>query len=155
MDGTPELDQVHAARRTLAAHAGFPRAYWVVYGLVLVLFAGMPVWMSYLPTGDWTYLSWAIAAIGVASAVYTVARRRRSGVYLPRRIGSYPTASKFWLVGIVVTVVGFFGLAALVDHGHRVAALYVLAPVVVAVFVLQVATRSAMRADIEAGRVTP
>jgi hypothetical protein len=45
-------------------------------------------------------------------------------------------------------------LTPLVAHAHRDIALYLLAPVAVAVFVTQVATRSAMRADIEAGRVT-
>ncbi|MGH8882729.1 MAG: hypothetical protein ACRD0P_36210 [Stackebrandtia sp.] len=155
MSDTPELDQVAEARRRLAAHAGFPRSYWVAYGILLVLVAGIPIWMSYLPSDDWTYLSWAIALVGVGSAVYTVVRRRRSGVYLSRRISSYPKAYRIWLAGIAVTAAGFFGIYQLVGHGHRDIALYVLAPVAVVVFLAQVATRSAMRADIEAGRVGP
>lgn len=155
MSDTPELDQVAEARRRLAAHAGFPRAYWVVYGIALVLFAGIPVWMSYLPSDDWTYVSWVAAVVGVGSAVYSVVRRRRSGVYLPRRISSYPKAYRIWLAGIVLTAAGFFGIYQLVGHGHRDIALYVLAPLAVVVFIAQVATRSAMRADIEAGRVGP
>jgi hypothetical protein len=155
MSDTPELDQVAEARRRLAAHAGFPRAYWVVYGIVLVLCAGMPIWMSYLPSDDWMYLSWAVAVVGVASAVYSVVRRRRSGVYLSRRIRSYPKAYRIWLAGIVLTAGGFFGIYQLVEHSHRDIALYLLAPVAVVVFLVQAATRSAMRADIEAGRVAP
>ena len=155
MSGTPELDRVADARRKLAAHAGFPRSYWVVYGLVLVLSAGLPVWVSYLPSADWVYVSGAIAVLGVGSAVYVMVRRRRSCVYLPRRISSYPKAYKIWLCGIVVTFGGFLGIQQLVEHGHRDIALYVLAPIAVVVFIAQVATRSAMRADIEAGRVTP
>jgi hypothetical protein len=154
MSGTPELDQVADARRSLAAHAQFPRTYWAVYGLVLVLAAGMPIWMSYLPSDDWGYLSWALALAGVGSAVYSVVRRRRSGVYLSRRISSYPKAYKIWLAGIVVTIGGFLGIHQLVEHAHRDIALYLLAPVAVVVFIAQVAARSAMRADIEAGRVT-
>jgi hypothetical protein len=154
MSGTPELDQVAAARRRLAAHAQFSRSYWVVYGFVLVLFAGMPVWLSYLPPDGWMYLQWAAAVVAVGSAAYAVIRRRRSGVYLPRRISAYPKAYKVWLAGLVITVGGFFVIHQLVEHSHRDIALYVLAPVAVAVFIAQVATRSAMRADIEAGRVT-
>ncbi|TQM15801.1 hypothetical protein [Pseudonocardia kunmingensis] len=154
MSGTPELDRVADARRKLAAHAGFPRSYWVVYGLVLVLSAGLPVWVSYLPSDGWVYVSWAIAVLGVGSAVYAMVRRRRSGVYLSRRISAYPTAHRIWLAGLVVTFGGFVGIQQLVEHGHRDIALYVLAPLAVVVFVAQVATRSAMRADIEAGRVT-
>jgi hypothetical protein len=154
VSGTPELDQVADARRSLAAHAGFPRSYWAVYGLVLMLAAGMPIWMSYLPSDDWGYLSWVLAVAGVGSAVYSVVRRRRSGVYLPSRISSYPTAYKIWLAGIVVTIGGFLGIHQLVEHAHRDIALYLLAPVAVVVFIAAVATRSAMRADIEAGRIT-
>jgi hypothetical protein len=153
VSGTPELDQVAEARRRLAAHARFPRAYWVVYGVALVLLAGLPVWMSYLPSVDRVYLSWAIAALGIGSAVYAVVRRRRSGVYLPRRISSYPKARKIWLVGMLLTLGGFLAIQQLVGHGHRDVALYLLVPIAVAVFLVQVATRSAMRADIEAGRV--
>jgi hypothetical protein len=154
MSETPELDQVADARRSLAAHAGYPRTYWAIFGLVLVLVAGLPIWMSYLPSADWGYLSWALALMGVGSAVYSLVRRRRSGVYLSRRISSYPKAYKIWLVGIVVTIGGFVGINQLVEHGHRDIALYLLAPVAVVVFITAVATRSAMRADIEAGRIT-
>lgn len=153
MSGAHPLDQVADARRSLAAHAEFPRSYWTIYGIVLVLAAGIPIWMSYLPSDDWAYLSWALAAVGIGSAVYSVVRRRRSGVYLPRRIRSYPTAHKIWLAGIALTIGGFLGIHHLVEHAQRDIALYMLAPVAVAVFIAQVATRSAMRADIEAGRV--
>ena len=155
MSGTPELDQVAEARRKIAAHAGFPRSYWAVYGLVLVLCAGLPIWVSHLPSTDWAYLSWALAALGIASAVYSVVRRRRSGVYLPRRISSYPTARRIWIAGILVTACGFLGIHQLVEHAHRDVALYLLVPVAVVVFAVQVATRRAMRADIEAGLATP
>jgi hypothetical protein len=154
MPETPELDQVADARRSLAAHAGYPHTYWAIYGLVLVLVAGLPIWMSYLPSADWGYLSWALALMGIGSAVFSALRRRRSGVYLSRRIRSYPKAYKIWLAGIVVTIGGFVGINRLVEDGHRDVALYLLAPVAVVVFITQVATRSAMRADIEAGRIT-
>ncbi|GAA0937070.1 hypothetical protein [Pseudonocardia zijingensis] len=155
MSGTPELDQVAEARRKIAAHAGFPRTYWAVYGVALVLCAGLSIWMSYLPSGDTTYLPWALAALAVASAVYSAVRRRRSGVYLPRRISSYPKARRIWIAGIVITACGFLGIHQLVEHAHRDIALYLLVPVAVVVFAVQVATRRAMRADIEAGLATP
>ncbi|TCK21147.1 hypothetical protein [Pseudonocardia endophytica] len=152
MSNPSELDQVAEARRRIAAHAQFPRVYWVLYVPVLVLITGMPLWMSYLP-GSWTYLSWALAAVALASAAYSVTRRRRSGVQLARGIGAYPSARKYWLAGIVVAIGGYVALHQLVGSGHRGIGLALLVPIAVVVFVTQVATRSAMRADIEAGRV--
>jgi hypothetical protein len=154
MAGTPELDQVAEARRRIAAHAQYPRSYWLVVGVALVFIEGLPVWMSYLPGADPAYLSWALAALALGLAVYSRLRRHRSGVYLPRRITAYPKAFRIWLTGLVVAIGGFVVLDQLVDHGHRDIALYVLGPVAAAVFVAQFATHSAMRADIEAGRVT-
>jgi hypothetical protein len=155
MTPTPELDQVAAARRRMAAHVDFPRTYWVLYGIVLVLLAGVPVWTTVLPTGAIPYLLWAIAAVGLASAVYVRLRRRRTGVYPARRISAYPSAVRLWALGLVLTVVGFFGLQALVDHGLRGVAIGLVPVVAAAVFAVQWATRRAMRRDVEAGRVVP
>ncbi|MEU5845277.1 hypothetical protein [Saccharopolyspora shandongensis] len=155
MSGTPELDQVADARRRLAAHAQFPVTFWVLYGVALVLLAGVPIWMTWLSPADGPYVSWVIAALGIASAAYSWNRRRRSGVYLVKRISAYPSARLIWLAGIAVTLVGFFGIYALVDHGQRGIAFLVLPAVALAVFVTQVKTRSAMCRDIEAGQVRP
>ncbi|AXB45369.1 hypothetical protein [Amycolatopsis albispora] len=153
MPDRSELDQVAEARRRIAAHARFPVAYWVFYGVVLVLLAGLPIWMTWLRPADSTYVTWAIAAIGIGSAIYSWARRRRSGVHLAKRISAYPSARPSWLVGIGVTLAGFAGIYALVEHGQRGLAFLVLPVVALVVFVAQVKTRSAMYRDIEAGRV--
>lgn len=155
MTPTPELDQVAAMRRKLAATAQYPRTYWVLLGVVLVAFAGVPIWLSYLPESDTPYLSWGIAAVGIAAAGYAVLRRRRSGVYLPKRITAYPSAVVFWAAGIAASVVGFLGIQQLVGHGLRGVALGALPVVAVAVFAAQVATQRAVRRDVEAGRVVP
>lgn len=155
MAGMSELDQVAEARRRLAAHAQFSVTYWTLYGVALVLLAGLPIWMTWLNPADRSYVSWVIAALGIASAIYSWIRRRRSGVYLRKRIGAYPSAWPIWLTGIAVTLVGFFGMHALVDNGERGIAFLVLPVVAIAVFVIQVKIRSAMVRDIEAGRVRP
>lgn len=155
MSGSPELDQVADARRKVAAHAPFPVAYWVFYGVALVLLAGVPIWMTWLSSAYDPYVTWVIAALGIASAAYSWIRRRRSGVYLPKRISAYPSARPIWLAGIAVTVVGLLGIYALVDYEQRGIAFLALAVVALAVFLIQVKIRSAMRRDIEAGRVRP
>jgi uncharacterized membrane protein YfcA len=155
MASVPELDQVAEARRRIAETTRYPRAYWVVFGLALVLFAGVPIWMSLLPVADHDYLSWAFAAVCLASAAYSLIRRRRSGVRLPRQISAYPSAQRIWIVVAAVTVGGFFGIQALVNHDHRDIAFVVLPVVALAVFLGQVAIRRAIRDDLEAGRVVP
>ena len=67
----------------------------------------------------------------------------------------YPGASRIWLVGIAVTLGGFFAISALVNSGQREIAFLVLPVVAVLVFATQVKIRSAMCRDIEAGRVRP
>ncbi|GAB3572295.1 hypothetical protein GCM10027445_29320 [Amycolatopsis endophytica] len=153
MSDTPELDQVADARRRLAVHAQFPVAYWVFFGVGLVVLAGLPIWTTWL--GDSPYVPWALAALAIASAVYSCSRRRRSGVHLRKRISAYPSAWPIWLTSVSVATVGFFGIYALVHAGQRGIALAVLPLVAIAVFVSEVKTRSAMRRDIEAGRVRP
>ncbi|PSK95705.1 hypothetical protein CLV63_114138 [Murinocardiopsis flavida] len=153
MTGKPELDQVADARSRLASHAPFPVTYWVLYGAVLVFLAGLPIWSTWLSPVGGSYVPWGIAAIGIASAAYSWARRRRSGVYLPKRISAYPGARPIRLVSLAVTLAGLAGIFALVEYGQREAALLVLPVVAAAIFVTQFMTRSAMRRDIEAGRV--
>jgi hypothetical protein len=153
MSDKPELDQVADARRRIAEHAQFPTAYWAVYGVVLVLFAGVPIWLSFAPIGDSYWFTYVIAAIGIGSAVWQTIRRRRSGVYLPKRVGAYPTAYRYRRLAFVLTAVGFLGIWLLVHLDQRTVALIVLVPVAVAIFLAQLKTRSAMQADIEAGRV--
>lgn len=155
MSGMSELEQVADARRRVAAHARFPVTYWVVYGIVLVLLAGLPIWQSWLGLDASPVVPWVIAAVGVGSAVHSRIRRRRSGIYLRKPISAYPGARGIWLAGVAVTLVGLAGIDALVDHGQRGFALLALAGVAVAVFLIQVRTRSAMARDIEAGRVLP
>ncbi|MEU6131820.1 hypothetical protein ABZ805_21815 [Saccharopolyspora sp. NPDC047091] len=150
-----QLDQVADARRRLAGHAGFPTAYWVIFGVALVAMAGLPIWMDLLGADYNAYVSWGLAAIALGSAAFSVARRRRSGVYLPKRIGSYPGARPIWLAALAITVVGFGVIAALVRFEQQGIALLVLPVVAIAVFVAQVKTRAAMRRDIEEGRVRP
>lgn len=155
MSDTPELDQVADARRRVAAHAQFPVAFWVVYGVVLVALIGLPIWMSWLSPAGGPSVSWALLAVGLAAAAYSWGRRRRSGVYLPKRVGAYPSARPIWLLGLGVTLIGFFSVDALVDAGQRGLAILVLPVAALAVFVVQLKTRSAMFRDIEAGRVRP
>jgi len=152
---TPALDQVADARRRLAAHARFPVAYWVLFGVFLVLVAGLPIWTSWSDIGNGALITWALAVAAIASVGYSWVRRQRSGVQLRRRITAYPSARPIWLAGLAVTAAGFFGIDALVHTGQRGIAFVVLPVVAVAVFASQVMTRSAMRRDIEAGRVRP
>jgi hypothetical protein len=151
---TPELDQVAGARRALAAHAQLPRYYWVISGIAFVLLVGTPIWLSYLPSGR-AHLPWVLVAVGVGSAAYSILRRRRSGVQLARRISSYPTAYRIWIGTGIATIGGAVGVQLLVQNGHRLVALWLLVPFAVGVVIAQVAIRSAMAADIEAGRVRP
>ncbi|WP_243789076.1 hypothetical protein [Saccharopolyspora gloriosae] len=152
MSDTPELDQVADARRRIAAHTRFPVAYWTLAGVVLVLAAGLPIWIFLLPTGR-SYLEWGLVALVLASAVYSWTRRRRSGVYLAKRVGSYPSARPFWLGGLAVALVGFFVINFWVAREQIGSALLVLPVVGLAVFGLQIKLRSAMMRDIEQGRV--
>ncbi|MDA3644976.1 hypothetical protein LZ318_03655 [Saccharopolyspora indica] len=153
MTGTPELDQVAAARRQLATHAQYPAAYWVIYGAVLVLLAGLPIWNTWLRLGNGPYITSALAVLAVGAATYESVRRRRSGVHLRKRITAYPSARPIWLAGIAITLLGLFGIQALVSSGQREIALLVLPVVALAVLLVQLKTRSAMRRDIEEGRV--
>lgn len=154
MPDTPELHQVADARRALSAHAGFPRTYWALYGVALVLMAGIPIWLSLVPSGV-PYVSWLLLAIGLAAAADSVLRRRRTGIQLPRRIGAYPSARLTWLAVMALSVAGLVGIYALVGAGQRTAALVVLAAVAVMTFLGQIRVRARMRDDIAAGRVAP
>ncbi|MDT0300631.1 hypothetical protein [Streptomonospora wellingtoniae] len=154
MTDTPELDQVAEARRKLAAQAGFPVAYWVFFTAASVLIAGLPIWTSLLP-GSGLYFQWALLGAVLISAAYAVIRRRRSGVYLPRRVTSYPGARLLWITTLAATGAGYLGISALVDRGLPGLALAVLVPVAAVMLVGQVLIRSAMRRSIEDGRVTP
>ncbi|MCX2730846.1 hypothetical protein OOZ19_11400 [Saccharopolyspora sp. NFXS83] len=154
MSDTPELDQVADARRRIAAHARFPVVYWVLSGVALVIASGLPIWFSLLPGGR-SYIEWALVAIVFASAIYSWSRRRRSGVYLPKRIGSYPGALPFWLASIVIMIIGFAGINVLVNNEQLGIAFLVLPVVAIAVFGIQIKIRSAMVRDIEEGRVRP
>ncbi|MBP2365592.1 hypothetical protein [Pseudonocardia parietis] len=151
MSDTPEFDQVVDARRKLSTYAEFSRTYWVLHGVGLVLLAGIPIWVSFLP-GLRPSIQWVLVAVAVAAAAYSMLQRRRSGVQLPR-IGAYPSARKVWFAVLAVTIAGVVGINLLVENGHRVAALLALIPVAAAVFVGQVRTRARMRDDIAAGRV--
>ncbi|ANY09629.1 hypothetical protein [Pseudonocardia sp. HH130630-07] len=155
MSDTPELDQVAAARRKVADQLDFPLTYWVFLGIALVFFMSVPLLLSWLPRDASPYLSWAIAAVGISSAVYSFVKRRRSGVYLPKRIGAYPSARPLWMAEMILSIAGFIGMYALVNADQRGYALALLPVLAIAIFVLQLRTRSAMRRDIEAGRVTP
>lgn len=154
MSDTPELDQVADARRRIAEHARLPAAYWVLIGVVVVLATGLPIWISLLPVGR-PYVEWGLAAIVIASAVYSWTRRRRSGVYLPKRVGSYPGARPFWLAGIAVALAGFFVIDFMVGREQLGGAFLVLPVVALALFGIQIKLRSAMARDIEEGRVRP
>ncbi|GAA4864965.1 hypothetical protein [Saccharopolyspora cebuensis] len=155
MSEKSELDQVADARRRLAAHAEFSTSYWVVNGVLLALVAGLPIWFSWLDGGGSQYLQWGLVAVVLASAVHSWSRRRRSGVYLPKRIYSYPSARLIWLAGIAIAVIGFGSLFALVENGQRQVAFVVYPVLAIAVLVIQIKTRSAMRRDIESGKVKP
>lgn len=152
MSDTPELDQVAEARRKLASYAEFSRTYWALYGIALVLIAGIPIWVSFLPESAGG-VQWVLLAIGLGSAAYSLVQRRRTGVQLPRRIGAYPSARKVWLVVIAVTLASVAGIYALVGNGQRVIAAVILIPVAAVIFAGQVLTRARMRDDIAAGRV--
>lgn len=155
MTDKSELDQVTDVRRKIADHAEFPVAYWVLYGFALVLLAGVPIWMSWLDAVGNPFLPWAIAAVGIASAAYAVIRRSRSGVHLPQWIGAYPSARPIWLISLAISLIGLLGIYLLVNVGQPVIALLALAVVAPAVFITQFKTRSAMRRDLESGRVQP
>lgn len=154
MSDTPELDQVADARRKLATYAGFSRTYWALCAVAFVLMAGIPIWMSFLPWSS-SGIQWVLLAVGLASAAYSVIRRRRSGVALPRRIGAYPGARPVWVAVLALTVVSFGGIYVLVDNGHRVAALVILLPVAALILAGHIRIRAKMRDDIAAGRVAP
>ncbi|PRY00841.1 hypothetical protein [Allonocardiopsis opalescens] len=154
MADTPELDQVAEMRRKIAAHAELPRAYWVVFAAVCVLIAGIPIWSSFLPGAD-AYLRWGLLAVALGSAAYAVVRRRRSGVYLPRRVFAYPSARGLWVAVMAGTAAGFVGVYILVDLGQLGIALAALVPVAVLASVGQIRIRTVMRRDLEAGRVNP
>lgn len=154
MSGPPELDQVAEARRKLAAYAGFPRTYWALYGCALVLMAGLPIWLSYLP-GAVPGVQWVLVAIAVMAAAHSVLQRRRSGVQLPRRSTAYPSAWRLRYAILAVSVAGLFLIHVLVAGGHRTAALVVLLPVAAVIFAGQLRIRAKMRDDIAAGRLAP
>ena len=153
MSDTPELDQVVDARRKLSTYAEFSRTYWVLFGVALVLIAGIPIWTSFLP-GLQSSIQWVLLAVAVAAAAYSMIQRRRSGVQLPRRIGAYPSARKVRFAVLAVTVASIGGIHLLVNNGQRVAAFVALVPVAAIILVGQIWTRARMRADIAAGRVT-
>jgi len=155
MSDAPELDQVAAARRRLAVHADFPTGYWIAHGVILVAVAGIPIWLSFLGADASPYVSWVLLALALGAAAYSRVRSRRTGVYLPKRISSYPSAMPYWVASLVIAAGGFAGLYALVGSGQRGMAFAVLPVVAVAVFAAQYLTRSAMRRDIENGRVRP
>lgn len=152
MADRPDLDQVVEARRKLSAYAGFPRTYWALHGIALVLIAGLPIWISFLP-GQRSYAEWVLLAVALASAAYSVIRRRRSGVALPRRIDAYPSARRPRFTVLALTAASVCALYALVENDHRVVAMIVLIPVVAFIFVGQIWTRAKMRDDIAAGRI--
>jgi hypothetical protein len=155
MSDRPEFDEVNEARRQVAAHAQFSVTYWVINGVVLVLLVSIPIWLSWMSPTSGPYVWWGIAALAVGLTVHSWNRRRRSGVHLPKRVGAYPSARPIWLAGVAVTLVGYGGIHALVDNGQRGSAFLVLPVVAIALFVIQVKIRSAMRRDLEAGRVRP
>ncbi|KID30514.1 hypothetical protein HQ32_02015 [Prauserella sp. Am3] len=155
MSEVPELDQVADARRRLAAHARLPLGYWVFYGVALVALAGLPLWTSWLGAADHPLVSWGVAALGIASAGYAWNRRRRTGVHLPKRVGAYPSARPWWLAGLALTLAGFGAIFTLVAQDLRPVAYGVLPVVAIAVFALQLKTRSAMEHDLQEGRVRP
>ena len=82
MSDTPELDQVADARRQIAEHARFSVTYWVLYGVLLVFLAGIPIWRPWTEAAGLPSVSWGIAAVGIGAAVCAWIRRRRSGVHL-------------------------------------------------------------------------
>jgi hypothetical protein len=154
MASNPELDQVADVRRKLAAHADLPAAYWVFFTAASVLVAGLPIWSAVLP-GSGLYFQWAVLGVVLVATAYTVIQRRRSGVYLPRRITSYPGARVLWIAALAVTGVGYVGITALVDNGMIGFALAALVPVAAVMLIGQMLVRSAMRRSIEDGRATP
>ncbi|MFD0773199.1 hypothetical protein ACFQZ2_04580 [Streptomonospora algeriensis] len=154
MADTPELDQVAEVRRKLAARSELPLAYWVLFTAASVLIAGLPIWTSLLP-GSGLYFQWGALGAVLISVAYAVIQRRRSGVYLPRRVTSYPGARLLWITTLAATGAGYLGISALVDRGLTGFALAALVPVAAVMLVGHVLTRSAMRRSIEDSRVTP
>ncbi|NKY99407.1 hypothetical protein [Nocardiopsis alborubida] len=154
MDSNTALDQVADARRKLAAHTDLPAAYWVFFALASVLIAGLPIWSSLLP-GSGLYFQWGVFGVVLVATAYAVVQRRRSGVYLPRHITSYPGARLMWIAALVVTGAGYLGINVLVERDLIGFALAALVPVAVVVLAGQMLVRSAMRRSVEDGRVTP
>ncbi|MGW0894043.1 hypothetical protein [Saccharopolyspora sp. NPDC002578] len=152
MSDSPELDQVAEMRRKLAAHAQYPLLYWALLGVVVMLVSGLPIWSAWLPDGGY-YLQWAMAAIALGSALYARRRRSRTGVHLPKRSGSYPSAWPFWVISLVILAVGFAVVTVLVRHDQLVIALLVLPILAVGVVATEFKTRAMMARDIEEGRV--
>ncbi|WDZ93054.1 hypothetical protein [Nocardiopsis sp. HUAS JQ3] len=154
MNSNPELDQVADARRRLADHTDPPTAFWVFLAAASVLIAGLPIWSALLP-GSGPYFQWAILGVVVIATVYSVIQRRRSGVYMPRYVFSYPGARLMWIAALAITGVGYIGITLLVDQGMTGFALAALVPVAALVLAGQMLVRSAMRRSIENGRATP
>ncbi len=155
MADTPELDQVAEARRRLATHAAMPPTYWAVQTIAVVLIAGIPLWLSFLPAVDGSYVQWVLLAVAAAAAAYAGFQRRRSGVYLPRRISAYPSARLAHIAVLIVMAAGVVGVYALVSNGHPVLAFVTLIAVAAASLIGHLRIRAAMRRDIEDGRVSP
>ncbi|ADH70572.1 MULTISPECIES: hypothetical protein [Nocardiopsis] len=152
MASNPELDQVADARRKLAAHTDLPAAYWVFLAAAGVLIAGLPIWSAVLP-GSGPYFQWAVLGVVLVATAYSVVQRRRSGVYMPRYITSYPGARLMWIAALAVAGVGYIGINLLVDQGMIGFALAALVPVAALVLAGQMLVRSAVRRSIENGRV--
>ncbi|MFP5020791.1 hypothetical protein [Pseudonocardia phyllosphaerae] len=152
MSRTPELDQVADARRALSKHAGYPTAYWVLTTVLLAAFAGIPLWLHLFPAAT-PFVQWSPLVIALASAAYSIIKRNRSGVQLPRAVGAYPSARPFWLACMVLSIAGFIATKVLVAHDQIGFAVGV--PVVVGVGVLlsQLRIQSLIRSDVAGGRV--
>lgn len=153
MTGTPELDEVAAARQKLAEHALLPWWYWALYVPVAVVIVGYPVLD--------TLLSPTVAVFGVlypAMAVLLLSSwlvRWRTGVHLSRRLRAFPSVWRVWAPTLALGVVGDLAISQLVRHDQRTAALALIPVVAVVLVAGTVGIRFAMRADIRAGRVRP